>query len=343
MSDTIEFMTFPPLNLIDKFRLGLTIFVASKLKNWKQLEKIPVTNWLKKWSGHSTFNKIWLPLLRAKLGENYQKTSAAFIWTTIQRMYAARRSGLKKEMFGYVSGGYAQIIESFKNILKAEGVLLKPNHEANEIRSVPGQKPTIIFAQSYAEVFDNIIITLPSDIASNICKALLTAEKSKLNGTRYLGVICACIVLEQSVSPYYVTNITDAWVPFTGIIEMSALVDKRNFGGKALIYLPKYLDQDDSLFEAPDEDIKKLFLSSILQMYPQLSKGDVKFIGVARAKRVLALPTLNYSEQLPDIKTSMPGVYILNASHITGGTLNVDETIRIAETKLEEILKATII
>jgi len=123
MSDTIEFMTFPPLNLIDKFRLGLTIFVASKLKNWKQLEKIPVTNWLKKWSGHSTFNKIWLPLLRAKLGENYQKTSAAFIWTTIQRMYAARRSGLKKEMFGYVSGGYAQIIESFKNILKAEGVL----------------------------------------------------------------------------------------------------------------------------------------------------------------------------------------------------------------------------
>ncbi len=100
MSDTIEFLKFPTLNLIDKFRLGLTILVASRIKNWKRLEKIPVTTWLKRWSGKSTFNKIWLPLLRAKLGDSYQKTSAVFIWATIQRLYGARRSGLKKEMFG---------------------------------------------------------------------------------------------------------------------------------------------------------------------------------------------------------------------------------------------------
>ena len=34
MSDTIEFLKFPTLNLIDKFRLGLTILVASRIKNW---------------------------------------------------------------------------------------------------------------------------------------------------------------------------------------------------------------------------------------------------------------------------------------------------------------------
>ncbi len=48
MSDTIEFLKFPTLNLIDKFRLGLTILVASRIKNWKRLEQIPVTTWLKK-------------------------------------------------------------------------------------------------------------------------------------------------------------------------------------------------------------------------------------------------------------------------------------------------------
>ena len=51
--------------------------------------------------------RFWLPLLRAKLGDSYHDASAAFIWATIARMYAARRSGLKKEMFGYVRGGYA--------------------------------------------------------------------------------------------------------------------------------------------------------------------------------------------------------------------------------------------
>jgi len=42
------------------------------------------------------------PASPRQLGANYTKASAAFIWATIARMYAARRSGLKKEMFGYV-------------------------------------------------------------------------------------------------------------------------------------------------------------------------------------------------------------------------------------------------
>ena len=83
MSNNIEFLKFPPLGLIDKFRLGATIFYASRLTDWRTLEQIPIADWLLKLSGPRTFEKIWLPLLRAKLGENYTKTSAAFIWSTI--------------------------------------------------------------------------------------------------------------------------------------------------------------------------------------------------------------------------------------------------------------------
>ncbi|MBA3443220.1 MAG: FAD-dependent oxidoreductase, partial [Pyrinomonadaceae bacterium] len=111
MSNTLEFLRFPPLGPVGKLRLGATIFYASKVRDWQRLEKITVADWLRRWSGRSTFETIWLPLLRAKLGENYTKASAAFIWATIARMYAARRTGLKKEMFGYVPGGYARILE----------------------------------------------------------------------------------------------------------------------------------------------------------------------------------------------------------------------------------------
>ena len=116
MSNIIEFFKFPPINLIDKFRLGVTIFVASKINNWQRLEKILVADWLTRWSGKRVFEKIWLPLLKAKLGDNYKNTSAAFIWTTIQRMYAARKSGLKKEMFGYMAGGYEKINQNLQRI-----------------------------------------------------------------------------------------------------------------------------------------------------------------------------------------------------------------------------------
>jgi hypothetical protein len=105
LSNSVEFLRFPPLGLLDKLRLGATIFHASKVRDWRRLEKIPVADWLRRWSGRRTTEKIWLPLLRAKLGDNYRKASAAFIWAIIARMYAARRTGLKKEMFGYVRGG----------------------------------------------------------------------------------------------------------------------------------------------------------------------------------------------------------------------------------------------
>lgn len=339
MSDTIEFLKFPTLNLIDKFRLGLTIIVASRIKNWKRLEKIPVTTWLKRWSGARTFNKIWLPLLRAKLGESYQKTSAVFIWATIQRLYGARRSGLKKEMFGFVHGGYKKVIEAFKQTLIAESVIIKTNHIVKEVKISANGKPVIILINDTAEEFDEIIVTLPSSVSAKLCTGLSEQEIQKLNNVEYLGVICVAVLLDKSISQFYVTNITDSRFPFTGVIEMSALVDKEYLGGNALVYLPKYVDSNDRMFNQSDDEIRNYFIEKFKKMYPWLTDSNIKFAGVARAKHVITVAKLGYSENLLDVKTSIPGVYIVNTSQIKDGTLNVNETVRVAETKLEEILQ----
>ena len=67
LSNTLEFLKFPGLNLLDKVRLGATILHASRIADGKALEGIPVIVWLEKWSGRNVVDKIWLPLLRAKL------------------------------------------------------------------------------------------------------------------------------------------------------------------------------------------------------------------------------------------------------------------------------------
>ena len=74
-------------------------------------------------------------------------------------------------------------------------------------------------------------------------------------------------------------------------------------------------------------------------MYPWIKPEDIKFAGVAKARNVITVSKINYSENLPDIKTSIPDLFIVNTSHIKDGTLNVNETVRVAETKLEEILE----
>lgn len=133
VSNAIEFLKFPPLGLIDKLRLALTIIYGSKIRDWRRLEKISVEQWLRRWSGNRTFEKFWLPLLRSKLGDNYQKASASFIWAIIARLYAARRTGLKKEMFGYLPGGYARILERFALTLAETGVEIRLGQRIQQV------------------------------------------------------------------------------------------------------------------------------------------------------------------------------------------------------------------
>lgn len=338
MSNLVEFFKFPPINLIDKFRLGLTIFAASKIKNWEKLEGIPVAEWLTKWSGKRVFEKIWLPLLKAKLGDNYKNTSAAFIWATIQRMYAARKSGLKKEMFGYLTGGYEKINNRFAEHLQEIGVVFTYNSKVVAVNKQISGKVLLETADNKTYTFDNVISTLSSKESAKIAPQLSSKEKQQHNDIQYLGVICPSVLLKKPISPYYVTNITDSWPPYTGIIEMTALIDKKETKGYNLVYLPKYVNPDDQLFSADEKELKSLFLGSLYKMYPNLSDNDVHFWGVSKARIVFALPTINYSKKVPGVTTSLGNYFIINSAQIINGTLNVNETIQVAENKLNEIL-----
>lgn len=339
MSNTLEFLKFPPLTWIEKLRLGGTIFYASKIKNWKRLEKLTVAKWLRRWSGKGTFEKIWLPLLRAKLGDMYKKTSAAFIWAHTNRMYAARRSGLKKEMFGYVPGGYARILERFAQVLEAEGVEIERGAPVREVRSNHDGSVRVEYGEAQSAEFDRVVFTVPSPIISRACPDLTDHERERFEGIEYLGIVCASLLLKNPLSPYYVTNITDEWVPLTAVIEMTTIVDSQELGGHALVYLPKYAAGDDPVFKLTDDELRERYFCTLEKMYPHFSRDDVVAFRVSRAKHVMALPTVRYSERLPPLATSIPGVYAVNSAHILKGNLNVNETIQIAEEAIEGVLK----
>lgn len=337
MSNNVEFLKFPPLGLIDKFRLGATIFYASKLTDWKKLEQIPVADWLRKLSGSRTFEKIWLPLLRAKLGENYRRTSAAFIWSTIARMYAARRTGLKKEMFGYLPGGYARILKRFTQQLVDEGVEIRTGTQTRLVHPTGSGPVMVQSADHRSDEFDRVVLTTPSPVISKLCPGLNEDEHQRHNAMQYQGIVCASVLLKRPLDRFYVTNITDAWVPFTAVIEMSTLVDRKEFGGNSLVYLPKYVAPDDPLFEESDASIRDRFIAALEKMYPHFTRDDVLAFRVSRVRNVVALSTLDYSNTLPPMRTSLPGVFAVNSAHIVNGTLNVNETVKLAEDAVKEL------
>ena len=337
MSNIVEFLSFPPLSLAQRIRLGLAIFFASRIKDGERLEKISVSDWLTHLSGKSTFNKVWLPLLKGKLGENYRVTSASFIWAIIARMYAARRSGLKQEMFGYVEGGYATILKHLRKRLDEGGVETLCRTPVERVLSRNG-KVDVVSREGSLLQFDDVILTISANEIPNLCPDLSPSERQRLEKIKYQGVVCAAFLLKRSLSDYYITNITDGALPFTAVIEMTSVVDRNHFGGSALVYLPLYVTHHDRSWTRTDQEIQDEFLRGLEMMHPSFQREDILACTVVRAKDVLPVTTLNYSrELLPPAKTSLEHVFVVNSAQIANGTMNVNEIIGLANQKTKQI------
>jgi protoporphyrinogen oxidase len=337
LSNSLEFLRFPALSLLDKARLAATILYASRVREWRPLERLRVTDWLRRLSGNRTFERIWLPLLKSKLGENYKLTSASFIWATIARMYGARRSGLKRETFGYVEGGYERVLRQFRGRLESRGVELLCGRPAISVTD-EGDGVKVQLAGGAQRTFDRVVLTVPCPRVLALCPQLSPEERVRLSKVVYQGIVCASVLLRKPLAGYYITNLTDSWIPFTAVIEMTALVERAQFGGNSLIYLPRYLTQDDPAWDESDAAIQERFLSALERMYPDFRREDVLAFQVSRVKEMFALPTLNYSDQaLPPIRTSLDNVYLVNSAQIVNGTLNVNETVALANSAVREI------
>ena len=325
VSNALEFLKLPGLSLIDKGRLAATIVVGSKIRNGRRMEQVTVERWLRRWSGNSAFDTFWKPLLRAKLGDAYPKASAAFIWATIQRLYAARRTGLKKEMFGYVSGGYSRVFAAFGQTLAAAGVQVRLSTPVQRVARSGDQLTVATNADS--ELFDRVVVTTNASLAARLCPDLVAGERERLQRVEYLGIVCVSLLLEQPLSPYYLTYITEPSTPFTAVVEMTAFIDPAEVGGKSLVYLPKYAPASDALFQADDAEVIATFVPFLKQMYPAFDASQVVAARVSKVPQVFAVPAVGYSDDAPTIATSVPGLFLAGSAHLPFSTLNVNDTL----------------
>jgi protoporphyrinogen oxidase len=274
-------------------------------------------------------------------------------------------------MFGYVPGGYARILDRLAEVLEGEGVEIRcaapvqrvesagwhaltaqrgehvsssdnHAHTVNGESMAPHGPVKVRFADGSEETFDRVVFTTPTPIISAACPQLNEDERRRFKGVEYLGIVCSSLLLKKPISPYYVTNITDDWVPLTAIIEITTIVDPADLGGHSLVYLPKYMMSDDPAFAETDDEVRERCLTTLEKMHPHFSRDDVLAFRTSRARCVMALPTIGYSERLPPMQTSIPGVYAVNSAQILKGNLNVNETIQIAEEALATVLAPAI-
>lgn len=336
MSSTMDFLKFPPLSWWEKFRLGLGVLHASRIRDGKKLEGILVSDWLIKVFGRGNYEKMWAPLLQCKLGVCREEASAAFIWATIFRLYSTREKRSRKECMGYVRGGYRTVFGRLLERIEKMGGEVRTGEAVKRIES-HADGGLELRTPSESVHFDHVIATAPSHIIEQLVPELSPEYRQRLKEVKYLGMVCIVLLLNRALTPYYTMNLTDHSVPFTGVIEMTNLISLEETVGRHLVYLPKYTAPGDPLFEASDEEVWALFQHSFRRMFPDLTDANIERRFIFREKLVQPLPVLHYSDRVPAMRTNVSGLLVANTTQIINSTLNNNEMVKIARRAVDAV------
>ena len=346
LTSGLDFLKLPALPLHAKLRLAASILYASRVTDADRLDRVPVEGWLVRLGGRTLFERLWKPLLQAKLGDAWQESSAAFIWATIQRLYAARRSGLKEEMFGHPAGGYAAVMAGAAEALGRLGVDLRTGAA---VREIDAERRVRLAGGAASSPFDRVVLTTTPKVAAGLLPGLPGADAAALRSIDFQGIVCAAAVLDGPLDPRrrnYLTYLAgERALPFTAVVEMSAFVDpdaEAGFGGRGLVYLPRYAPADDPFFSMGDDAVRDAFSAGLAEVCPGFSPERLLAFRVSRVREVFPLPTLGFAARVPAVDTALPGVHLIGAAQVRHATLNANDTLRWADEACGSVLSGDV-
>ena len=341
MNNIIEFLKFPPLGWIDRFRLGLTVLAAQFTRNWKDLETISVQDWLLKWGGRNTFQNIWRPMLKAKFDAGFDNVPATWIWSRLVRMKSTREGANQKEMAGHLIGGYITLIKAMHTQILAAGGKVLLRTPVKEIVIENSKAIGIQLASGEVVRFDKVVCTMQTPVFQRLIPAADKNYHDFLSKSDYLGIIAPLLVLTKPLTGCWTVNITDDRFPFTGVIETTAFIDPKYVNGYHLVYLPKYTAPGSEWQKKTDDEIKTIWLENLKAMFPDFDISTVKYFLTHRERYVEPLHGLNEAGLIPEVRTPISNLFLATTSQIYPALTNGESVSRHAREAAVVILSST--
>jgi protoporphyrinogen oxidase len=349
-----DYLRFPLLSFLQKARLGAALAWATRFTDPAALYEVSAADWLTRLCGRRTFEVFWQPLLRAKFGVFHDRVAAVFLWATLQRLWKPPAAGQRRGTLGYVRGGYDVILGRLHAQLVARGVRFELGASIERIGlsgaaagagAPPRATIDLALADGRRDVrsYDQVLFTAPAGEARRLADETLRPEVERFTAdhpaaSTYLGVVCTVLVLARPLTPYYVVNLADEKVELTGLIEMTNLIDAPSqSAGRSLVYLPRYVDSQDPVFESKDAAIVEAALDrGVRRLFPDLRDDAIVGRFVHRARHVQALPTVRPAPKGAAIPSLCRPFQIVNSALLNAATLNNDEIVGLADAFVEK-------
>ena len=294
---------FRRLPLLTRLRYLLHAARCLTIRDWRHLDGLTATTWLRGWLGERGYQALWHNLFAFKFFHYSDRISAAWIWSRVRRLGQSRRR--LRETLGFLQGGSQQLIDALESELRAGGcrIELSTPVQALRPRDCGG---AILTTAGGEQAFDIVISTVPLPLLAPILRAG-GAEDSLVERYATLpSVACACVVLQtrQSVTGNFWTNVNDARFAIPGVIEMSNL---RPLSGH-VSYVPFYIPADHPDYQRPNEAFITDAWQCLKAINPGLRDDDLIASHCSRYRYAQPVCGVNFRQSLPPLKP-FPGVF----------------------------------
>ncbi len=288
LDSPVSVLKFAPLSLIARIQMGIGLGILKVIPNGKFLEKYLVYKVLPKLVGNEAYKAVWEKLLKAKFGKYINEVNMAWFWSRIAK---------RTQALGYFNYGFEGLAKKTLEYYKEKGGSFFGSSEFD-------------FDRKNVAKYDRVIVTVPAPIANKVTKVKAVPE------INYLSAQTLILELNKSLMSNYWLNVLEKEWPFLVVVEHTRFVDKKNYGGKYIVYLGNYLEPDHPQLKKTKEELLSLYLPFLKKINKEFNKSWIADSFVFRANFAQPVFPVNYSRKLANINKKEEKIWYANMSMV---------------------------
>jgi protoporphyrinogen oxidase len=318
----VALLKFRGLGFVAKFRYGLHAFLSTKRDDWKPLDHVEASGWIKRNVGAEAWEVLWRRLFDYKFYDYSNNLSAAWIWSRIRRIGRSRYN-LFKEKLGYMDGGSATLLEAMRADIEQHGGIVRLKTPATRVVIEDGKVKGVETNGGF-EAFDKVISTIPLPYVPRVMPDLPAATLDAFRSKKNIAVVCVIAKLKKPVTGNFWLNTNDEEMDIPGLVEYTNL---RPMGGQHIVYVPFYMPGEHPKFAEPDQAFLDKIRRYLKKINPALTDDDFIDMRASRYRYAQPICEPGYLDRLPPAKLPIEGLWVADTSYYYPEDRGISESI----------------
>jgi len=318
----IALLRFKGLGPVAKLRYGIHVFLSTKRNDWRPLDHLEATGWIKRWVGAEAYEVLWRRLFDYKFYDHAGNLSAAWIWSRIRRIGRSRYD-LFREKLGYLEGGSDTLLKALRKDIESRGGEIRLKSPVSRVVIEEGRVRGVEVGGGILEPFDKVVSTVPLPYVPRLIPDLPPQIMAKFRALNNIAVVCVIAKLRRPVTENFWLNTNDPEMDIPGLVEYSNLRPLDDH----IVYVPFYMPGEHPKFLEADQVFIDKVRRYLKKINPALTDDDFLAMRASRYRHAQPICAPGHLEQLPPVALPVHGLWVADTSYYYPEDRGISESI----------------